>query len=183
MLARTRTQANAWVAIFGFVGNYWYTHYFYRVLLANYTFEAHRLNDVPISMFLMTHAYFMFYHALANGALRFVRTRYERTGARFALEVSLVVFMSYATAVMEAVTIAAFPYYSFEDFYSALVYGSAFYGIYFLASFPMFFRMDERSVAAELPAPGQDSVTKERCMADDKGAGADASERERERVP
>ena len=36
-----------------------YTHYFYRVLKADYTFPAHRLNDVPICLYLMTHAYFM----------------------------------------------------------------------------------------------------------------------------
>ena len=26
------TKANVWIAIFSFIGNYWYTHYFYRVL-------------------------------------------------------------------------------------------------------------------------------------------------------
>ena len=26
------TKANIWIAIFSFIGNYWYTHYFYRVL-------------------------------------------------------------------------------------------------------------------------------------------------------
>jgi len=36
-----------------------YTHYFYRVLKADYTFPAHRLNDVPICLYFMTHAYFM----------------------------------------------------------------------------------------------------------------------------
>jgi hypothetical protein len=36
-----------------------YTHYFYRVLKADYTFEAHRLNDVPLCLYFMTHAYFM----------------------------------------------------------------------------------------------------------------------------
>lgn len=151
---RHAVKANLWQGIFGFVGNYWYTHYFYRVLKADYTFEAHRLNDVPISMFCMTHAYFMFYHVLSNAAIRFVRTRYERGLGRLALEMTLVQGMSYLTAVMEAVTIAAFPYYDFEDRYSALVYGSAFYGIYFLASFPMFFRMDEWSVAAEFSGSG-----------------------------
>ena len=36
-----------------------YTHYFYRVLKADYTFPAHRLNDVPLCLYFMTHAYFM----------------------------------------------------------------------------------------------------------------------------
>ncbi len=32
--------------------------------------KAHRLNNVPIVMFLMTHAYFLFYHSLSNMLLR-----------------------------------------------------------------------------------------------------------------
>ena len=31
-------KANVWIAIFSFIGNYWYTHYFYAVLKAEYTF-------------------------------------------------------------------------------------------------------------------------------------------------
>ena len=32
------TKANVWVAIFSFIGNYWYTHYFYRVLKVSHAF-------------------------------------------------------------------------------------------------------------------------------------------------
>ena len=39
-------QANVWIAIFSFVGNYFWTHYFYRLLGASYTFPSWRLNDV-----------------------------------------------------------------------------------------------------------------------------------------
>lgn len=35
-----------WIAIFGFVGNYLWTHYFYRLLGAAYTIRTYRLNDV-----------------------------------------------------------------------------------------------------------------------------------------
>lgn len=38
-------KANAWIAVFSFIGNYFWTHYFYRVLGASYTFPAHRLNQ------------------------------------------------------------------------------------------------------------------------------------------
>ena len=41
-------RAQVWLAIFGFIGNYWYTHYFYCVLRARYTMPAWRLNDVPV---------------------------------------------------------------------------------------------------------------------------------------
>ena len=55
---RYALKANVWLAIFGWVGNYWYTHYFYSVLKAEYTFPAHDLNGVPVAMFFATHFYF-----------------------------------------------------------------------------------------------------------------------------
>ena len=39
-------KANVWLAIYSFVGNYFWTHYFYRLLGAAYTFPSWRLNDV-----------------------------------------------------------------------------------------------------------------------------------------
>lgn len=39
-------KANVWIAIFSFIGNYAWTHYFYDVLGAAYTFPAHELNGV-----------------------------------------------------------------------------------------------------------------------------------------
>jgi cycloeucalenol cycloisomerase len=47
-----------------FAANYFWTHYFYPVLGASYTFVAWRVNDVPVCLFLMTHSYFMFYHTV-----------------------------------------------------------------------------------------------------------------------
>lgn len=35
-----------WQAIFGFVGNYFWTHYFFQLLGAAYTLPSHRLNGV-----------------------------------------------------------------------------------------------------------------------------------------
>ena len=51
--------------------------------------------------------------------------------------------MAYLTAFLETFTISGFPYYSFENRDMAYTVGSAFYGIYFLVSFPMFLRVDE----------------------------------------
>ena len=113
------------------------------MLKAEYTFDAHRLNDVPISMYLMTHAYFMFYHVLSNAALRRIRTGYVNDAWRFGFECAAVGAMAYSTAFMESLTICGFPYYSFADRHMAYTLGSAFYGIYFLVSFPMFLRVDE----------------------------------------
>lgn len=137
------TKANVWIGIFSFIGNYWYTHYFYRVLKAKYTFEAYRLNDVPLCLYLMTHAYFMFYHSLSNFAIRWIRDTYLASRTRVFFEWLVIGFMSYATAFGEALTICAFPYYSFKDRNQAYVLGSAFYGIYFVVSYPMFFAVDE----------------------------------------
>lgn len=51
-------QANLWIAIFSFIGNYFWTHYFYRLLGASYTFPSWRLNDVRarVCMRLMLHS-------------------------------------------------------------------------------------------------------------------------------
>lgn len=47
---------------------------------------------------------------------------------------------------METLTISSFPYYSFKDRFMAYTLGSAFYGIYFIVSFPVFYRIDEKHV-------------------------------------
>lgn len=39
-------KANVWIAIYSFVGNYFWSHYFYKLLGAAYTFPSWRLNDV-----------------------------------------------------------------------------------------------------------------------------------------
>ena len=44
---------------------------------------------------------------------------------------------------METITISAYPDYSFKDRYMAHAIGSAFYGIYFIVSFPAFFVFDK----------------------------------------
>ena len=60
------TRANVWIATFSFIGNWWFTHYFYNVLEATYTMPAHDVNAVPWAMFFATHFYFTLYHALAS---------------------------------------------------------------------------------------------------------------------
>ena len=136
-------KANVWIAVYSFIGNYWYTHYFYSVLRARYTMPAHRLNNVPIAMFLATHFYFSTYHFFSNALLRKVVTSYEPGFRRTALFVGVVLVFSYFTAFMETLTISSYPYYDFEDRYMAYTVGSAFYGIYFLVSFPGFLTFDD----------------------------------------
>ena len=38
-------KANLWIAIFSFIGNYFWTHYFYELLGASYTFPSWSLNN------------------------------------------------------------------------------------------------------------------------------------------
>ncbi|CAM9605033.1 unnamed protein product [Ectocarpus sp. 13 AM-2016] len=140
---RYGVRANVWIAIYSFIGNYWYTHYFYCVLGAKYTFPSWRLNDVPIPLIAATVFYFSLYHALSNMAIRKVVTSFEATTSRTVTLVTLVGVMSYAVAFTETLTISGFPYYEFEDRDMAYVVGSAFYGIYFIVSFPMFYAFDE----------------------------------------
>ena len=144
-------KANLWIVIFSFIGNYWYTHYFYNVLKASYTFPAHRLNDVPIALYFATHFYFVTYHTFSNLILRKIETRYNSGIMRTIFFWACVCAFSYFTAFMETLTISSFPCYAFEDRYMAYTLGSAFYGIYFLASFPIFYNLD-KSIGEGFPA-------------------------------
>ena len=128
--------------------SYWYTHYFYSVLGAAYTMPAHRVNGVPWCMFFATHFYFCFYHVLSNCALRFIATGYAPGPRRAALRAAAVLAMAYFTAFAETLTISGFPYYTFADRGRAYTVGSAFYGLYFVVSFPAFLLVDEAPAGA-----------------------------------
>lgn len=144
LIQRYWVRANAWIAVFSFVGNYFWTHYFYSLLGAEYTFRSWRLNNVPITLYIMTHAYFCFYHTLANVCLRRVgRACSSCPSLRMATQAAVVFALAYATAFMETLTIAHFPHYRFQDKDRMYTIGSLFYAIYFFVSFPMFYRMDE----------------------------------------
>ena len=115
---------------------------FYSVLKAKYTMPAHRLNNVPLALYFATHFYFSPYHVFSNMMLRKIVSSYRPGLLRRTLFVSVVVCFAYFTAFMETLTISAYPDYSFEDRNMAYTVGSAFYGIYFLVSFPAFFSFD-----------------------------------------
>jgi cycloeucalenol cycloisomerase len=51
--------------------------------------------------------------------------------------------LGYGLAFMEVWTLENFPYYKQEDKHAMYVYGSIFYMLYFVVSFPLFFRIDE----------------------------------------
>jgi cycloeucalenol cycloisomerase len=145
MLQRYATKHNLWIWLFAFHSNYVWTHYFYVVLGTKYTFATWRLNDVPITCYLLTHSYFTLYHLCSNAVLRRVwnafggRVSWHSVGA-----VTLAIgALSYLLAFLETFTIQNFPYYELADRRAMYLYGSVFYGLYFVVSFPMFLRIEE----------------------------------------
>ena len=150
VLERYIFKANIFIFIIGYIGNHFYTHYFYDVLGMRYAGplgpgEGMEINKVPVSMFLFTHPYFMTYHVLAAPVLRVAKSYLQENSNSwwcifFAAFVSVLAF---STAFMETWTISGFPYYTYPDLGTMLTKGSAFYGIFFVVTFPWFFRLDE----------------------------------------
>uniref|UniRef100_A0A453PUP9 Cycloeucalenol cycloisomerase n=1 Tax=Aegilops tauschii subsp. strangulata TaxID=200361 RepID=A0A453PUP9_AEGTS len=140
-------KANVWIIIFSYVGNYFWTHYFFTVLGASYTFPSWRMNNVPHTTFLLTHACFLFYHMASNMTLRRLRhsTAHLPQSIRWLFEAAWILALSYFIAYLETLAIANFPYYEFVDRDIMYKVGSLFYAIYFLVSFPMFSRIDEKA--------------------------------------
>ncbi|KAM1128847.1 hypothetical protein ACFX13_039446 [Malus domestica] len=130
----------------GYVGNYFWTHYFFTVLGASYTFPSWKMNNVPHTTFLLTHVCFLFYHVTSNITLR--RLRHFTAGwpeqVQWVAEAAWILALSYFIAYLETIAISNFPYYQFVDRASMYTVGSLFYAIYFIVSFPMFLRIDEK---------------------------------------
>jgi cycloeucalenol cycloisomerase len=167
LLERYSFKANVWIAVYSLIGNYWYTHYFYSVLEASYTMpNAIRFNHVPVQMYLATHFYFSTYHFFSNALLRKICTTYAPSWRRTVLFVAAVAVFSYFTAFMETLTISSYPYYTFANRHMAYTVGSAFYGIYFLVSFPAFYffdaHIDDDVVIATSSRDGNGNAPRER---------------------
>ena len=148
-------KANLYIAIFGFAANYFGSEYFFDVLGMVYNYPAIELNldsllvgtgeqRVPILMYLLTQAFFMTYHTTAVIVLRRLRTsRIPHVGALWPL---LVVAVAYVWAWMETRAMAnplIESQFYYRDMGRMLAYGSIFYATYFVASFPIFYHLDE----------------------------------------
>lgn len=156
-------KAGVWIAVFSFYGNYFWTHYFYSLLGAEYLFDSYELNNVPLVTYFCTYFYFTFYFSFVNVVLRLLSRAISALScsssslARLAGSVAWaagVFTLSVLTAVFEAVSIQHFPLYTYSDKYTFLTIGSVVYGIYFMVGFPMFFALDEVSP----DAPGDQGV-------------------------
>jgi hypothetical protein len=98
---------------------------------------------VPFWLTPLTHAYFATYHGFASVIWRFLRGRF-RVGA-FGNAV-VVLALAYAFAFAETFFMAAdiiADVFEYRDRSWMLLYGSCFYAVLFVASFPVFARLDE----------------------------------------
>lgn len=148
LLERYIIKANIFIFIVGYIGNHFYTHYFYEVLGMRYTGplgpgKGWEINRVPVSMFLCTHPYFMTYHVLATPLLRAAKSYLQNYSLWRVPFVIFVAKLAFVTAFTETWTISGFPYYTYPDLYSMLTKGSIFYGVFFLVTYPTFYRLDE----------------------------------------
>jgi len=143
---RFATKANVFIAIMNFTGNYFWSHYFFVLLGAAYSFPVTwKLNEIPIMLFMITQSYFTTYYLISNFLMRQL---YQRTIPGFKRHVIVflaVCALSWFFAFMETWTIESVPYYSFKDKAQMYKIGLTFYALYFVPSFPMFFWIDEEN--------------------------------------
>lgn len=152
-------KANLYIFLFGFFGNYFGSEYFFDVLGMVYhlpnastsldaALVGKSAQPVPLIMYFYTHAYFMTYHTSAIVVLR--RIMHSGLPLRTLLFMPVVFVVGYAWAWMETRAMAnplmsaTFYYQNME---AMLAYGSVIYATYFIASFPIFYFLDENANA------------------------------------
>eukprot|EP00039_Didymoeca_costata_P010650 m.144157 g.144157 ORF g.144157 m.144157 type:complete len:275 (-) comp14911_c0_seq2:2356-3180(-) len=126
---------NLYCGVLMFQGSYFITHYFYTVLGARYTVPTGdgrwEFNNVPICMYLLAHPYFCTYHVIAERIINFSQLQGM-------FNVLLILLLAFITAILETLSIEAFPHYNYPDRDAFLTKGSAFYSIFFVFSYPMY---------------------------------------------
>jgi cycloeucalenol cycloisomerase len=153
-------KANLYIAIFNFAANYFGTEYFFDILGMVYEYPMIELTldatlvgsgeqRVPVMMYLLTQAYFITYHTTAVIVLRRIRTSRLPIGPM--LWPILLFAVAYFWAWMETKAMAN-PWiesqFYYRDMERMLAYGSLFYSLYFVASFPIFYHLDEEREAS-----------------------------------
>ena len=137
---RFNTKANIFIGIVSYIGNYFFTHYFYSVLGMQYTGplaigKGIDHNGVPLSMYFMTHVYFTSNHVII--------TKILRTFSNRLVIIIPVIILAIVTAFMETFTISNFPYYTYPDYHMMITTGSLFYSIFLSVTFLIFYHIDE----------------------------------------
>lgn len=159
-------KLNVYIAVFIFFATYFHTEYFFSVLGMRYNFphvtlyfdsallgpnEATALANyekVPIGMYFNSVAFFIVYHTAAVVCMRRVRTmttawaRPARQLAWVAIVAAAAYFFAWAeTFFYVNASVANNVWYI--DLHRQLTWGSVFYAMYFVVSFPNVFRLDE----------------------------------------
>lgn len=142
-----------WMWVFGWVGNYFFSHYFFDILGMRYAFPidvnldaaiaGEGRGQVPFIMFLLTLVYFCTYHTLMTVVLRRIRRALQPNTLALAL---IILVLSYGVAFAETFTMAnpiLEDFFWYEDRDRMLAFGSIFYACYFIVSLPMVYRLDE----------------------------------------
>lgn len=162
---------NLYMFVFVFFVTYFHTEYFFDVLGLRYRFDdvtiwfdsalvgpdeataAADYKKVPPGMYLNAVAFFVVYHALAVVCIRRVRTMTLGWGRRAqGLAWVLIVgaaalFFAWAETRLY-ITQAATTNVWYVDLDAMLLWGSVFYSLYFVVSFPSIYRMDEEMSVA-----------------------------------
>jgi len=157
---------NVYMFVFVFLVTYFHTEYFFELLGLRYRFDdvtlyfdaalvgpdestaAATYQKVPPGMYLNAVAFFVVYHAVAIVCMRRVQSMTHSLGTvarRFAW-VAIVAVASLFFAWAETrlyITQAASTNVWYVDLEAMLLWGSVFYSMYFLVSFPSVFRLDE----------------------------------------
>jgi len=157
---------NLYMFVFVFFVTYFHTEYFFDVLGLRYRFDhvtlyfdsalvgpdeevaAAAYKKVPYGMYLNAVAFFVVYHTVAIVCMRRVRSMTLGWGvaARRAAWVVIVALAALFFAWAETrlyITQAASGNVWYVDLGAMLLWGSIFYSLYFVVSFPSIFRMDE----------------------------------------
>jgi cycloeucalenol cycloisomerase len=149
-----------WIGIFAFVGSYFGSEYFFDVLGMEYRYGQLDWNldsvllgegtqRVPLIMYWSAHFYFVTYHTGAVIVMR--RVRSSALGRLPGAWPLTVLVAAYAFAYAETFAMAGgaiAEQFGYRDLERMLRWGSLYYALYFVVSFPMIYRLDE--------APGED---------------------------
>ncbi len=157
---------NLYMFVFVFFVTYFHTEYFFDVLGLRYRFDDVSLyfdsamvgpseetaaavyKKVPLGMYLNAVAFFVVYHVVAIVCMRRVRSMTNGFGAA-ARRVAWIVIVAISALFFAwaetwlYITQAASENVWYVDLEAMLLWGSVFYSMYFLVSFPNVFRMDE----------------------------------------
>lgn len=158
---------NVYMAVWVFLATYFHTEYFFELLHMRYRFPEVTLyldaalvgpaeatageawKKVPIGMYLNTMAFFIVYHAAAVVCMRRVWTMTTawtppvRRAAWVAIVLAAALFFAWAETFFYFLQSEVATNVWYEDRGAMLRYGSFFYAMYFVVSFPNLYRLDE----------------------------------------